>query len=133
MHRTSILLAALLFFAIGTALAEYSVSDRGEWPKSWPKQLEPLRNQSRTLVGPMVEYRWFAIRFTKREEFEAAWPYILKVRAKGAPISLVRAPNFFLGEQYKAGVVIHCPPLPRQGSPPAPEAPIAGITNPVER
>jgi len=133
MHRTTFLVTALLVFVVGAAFAEYQVSDRGEWPKSWPKQLEPLRSQSRTLVGPMVEYRWFAIRVNKREEFEAAWPHILKVKTKGAPIFLVRAPNFFLGEQCKAGVVVHWPPLPQPGSPASPETPIAGVTNPAQR
>jgi hypothetical protein len=133
MHKATALLAAILFCVVGPAFAEYSVSDRGDWPKSWPKQLEPLRNQSRTFVGPMVEYQWFAIPFTNREKFEAAWPHILKVKTKGAPVILVRAPNFFLGEKNKAGVVVHCPPLPQAGSSGAPGTPIAGITNPVER
>ena len=104
-------LAAIAFCAVGSVYALYLVSNEGTWPKSWPKELEPLRKQSRTLVGPKVEYRHYAIPFTKREEFESAWPHLLKVNSKGAALRLGRAPNFFLGEHVKAGVVVHSPPL----------------------
>jgi hypothetical protein len=85
--------------------------------------LEPLRKQARTLVGPRVEYRHFAIPFTKREEFETAWPHLLTVTTKGVAIRLVRGPNFFLGGAA-AGVVVHAPPAPRAGAPAAPEGTI---------
>ena len=51
------------------------------------------------------------IPFTKREEFEAAWPQLLKVKTKGAPIILVRSPgtHWHFGKT-KAGVLLHCPP-----------------------
>ena len=103
-------LAAIALCAVGPTYADYSVSFKGEWPKSWPKELEPLRKQARTLVGPRVEYRHYAIPFTKREEFESAWPHLLKVNSKGAALRLVRGPNFFLGGHI-AGVVVHSPPL----------------------
>jgi len=60
----------------------------------------------------------------KRQEFESAWPQILKVKSKGAPVRLVRGPNFFLGAHSKAGVVVHCPPPGKAGNPAIPEAPI---------
>jgi hypothetical protein len=109
-------LAAIALCEVGPAYADYTVSFNGEWPKSWPKELEPLRKQARTLVGPRVEYRNYAIPFTKREEFESAWPHLLKVNSKGAALRLVRAPNFFLGEDAKAGIVVHCPPLGQEGN-----------------
>jgi hypothetical protein len=111
-----------------TASALYSVAFTGTWPKSWPAELESLRNQSRTLVGPEVENQHYAIPFSKREEFEAAWPHLLKVKSKGAPIILVRGPNFFLGDG-KAGVVVHCPPAGQAKNPATPEAPIPGETD----
>ena len=49
-----------------------------------------------------------AIPFSKREEFEAAWPHLLKVKSNDAPIHLQRGKSFFLGDA-KAGVVVHCP------------------------
>jgi len=109
-------LAAIALCKVGPAYALYTVSFKGEWPESWPKELEPLRKHSSTLVGPVVEYRHYAIPFTKREEFESAWPHLLKVNSKGAALRLVCAPNFFLGEHAKAGVVVHSPPLGQEGT-----------------
>jgi hypothetical protein len=134
MKRTTAFLAVIAFCAVcSSAFALYSVSEKGEWPKSWPAELEPLRKQSRTLVGPEVENRHFAISFTKREEFEAAWPHILKVKTKGAPVLLAREPSFYLGDNAKAGVIVHCPPLGQADNPATPEGPIAGVTNVRER
>ncbi len=118
MKRAVAFLVALALFSVGSnAFGVYDVADTGMWPKSWPKELERLRKQSRTLVGPEVLQRHYAIRFTKREEFESAWPHILKVKSKGAPLFLVRGPDFFLGEDARAGVVVHCPPEGQGDSP----------------
>lgn len=133
MKTTTALLTAVLACALLPAYADYSVNDRGEWPRTWPKQLEPLRNQSRTLVGPMAPNRIYAIRFTRPEDFKAAWPYLLKVKSKGAPVFLVHGPNFYLGEHNKVGVVVHCPPLAQPGQPAPAEAPIPGVTSPRQR
>src|SRR5690242_3891980 len=99
------LAAALTFGAVGSVYAMYDVANEGQWPKTWPKELEPLRKQARTLEGPMTAHRHYAIPFTKREQIESAWPHILQVKSKGAPVLLVRGPNFFLGGHVKAGVV----------------------------
>lgn len=124
------LLAALAVFAAASAAhALYGVNPVGTWPKSWPSKLEPLRKQARTLVGPMVDARHFAIRFNSREQFEAAWPSLLKVKTKAAPIFLVRGENFFLGEKQKAGVIVHCPPIGQNKNPQTPEKPIEGVEN----
>lgn len=133
MKRTIAAAAALTLVAAVPAYALYSVSEKGEWPTTWGKELEPLRKQSRTLVGPMVAQRHYAIRFTKREEVEAAWPHLLKQKTGGAPIILVKGPNFFLGDKARAGVIVHCPPEGQAKNPATPEAPIVGVTNPRER
>ena len=115
--------------AVGsTASALYSVSDTGTWPKSWPAELEPLRKHSRTLEGPEELNLHYAIRFTKREEFEAAWPHIVKLKRKGAPLFLKRGPNFFLGGNSTAGVVVHCPPRDQADAPGPQETPLPGGT-----
>ena len=104
---SSVVLALL---AVGsTAFGLCSVSDTGTWSKNWPRELETLRTQSRTQVGPTLAARHFAMRFNDRDEFEAAWPHILNVKNKGAPSDLVREPNFFLGKK-QTEVVVHCPP-----------------------
>lgn len=68
-----------------------------------------------------------------RDALEAAWTQLLSVNSKGAPIFLWRGPNFFLGEDAIAGVVIHCPPEGQWDNPETPEAPINGIQNPRDR
>ena len=111
MKRALALLAAIACFAVYDAVqADYGVWDKGTWPVSWPKELEPLRAQSRTLEGPLILYRFYHIPFTKREQFEAAWPHLLKVKSKGAPIILVRAPKTDFFAIKPAGVLIHAPP-----------------------
>jgi len=111
MKRIASFLAALGFFAISSAtVADISVFDKGIWPDSWPKELEALRGQSRTYEGPASADREYLIPFTKREDFEAAWPHLLKVKSKGAPIVLLRGPRtgFFA---IAAGVIVNAPPL----------------------
>jgi hypothetical protein len=110
MTRTIAFLAAIAFCAAGSVYADYSVSDKGTWPKSWPKELEPLRKQARTLEGPLVLFRHYEIPFTKREQFESAWPHLVKVKSKGAPIILVRAPKSGFFQVKPAGAFIHSPP-----------------------
>jgi hypothetical protein len=127
--KTTAFLAAIAFFAVCSAVyALYEVTDRGTWPQSWPKELEPLRKQSRTLVGPMVAHAHYHIPFTRREEFEAAWPHLLKVKSKGAPVILVRGPKTDFFEVKPAGVLIHSPPA-GQDKRAHPEEPLAGHTD----
>lgn len=110
MKRFLICLAAVVLCLSGSVYAIYMVNDTGTWPKTWPKELESLRKQSHTLVGPEVETSHYCIPFTKREEFEAAWPFILKVKAQGAPLILKSpSPNDFF-KVLPAGVLIHSPP-----------------------
>lgn len=125
MKRTLAILAAIAFFAVCSVYADYGVEDRGSWPASWPAELEPLRKQARTLEGPLRPSLHYAIPFTKREDFEAAWPHLLKVKTKGAPIILRHAPNFFLGGKQKAGLCIHTPPAEKAGAAPKAPAPDA--------
>lgn len=106
----------------------YEVADEGTWPKTWPAELEPLRKQARTLVGPMLENRHYEIPFTKREKFEAAWPHLLKVKSRGAPIILVKKTTFF--RVKPAGVLVHTPPVLLEGKKGRPEEPIPAQDNP---
>jgi hypothetical protein len=128
MKRTIACLAAIVLYAAGFVYGDYSVSDKGTWPKTWPAELEPLRKQARTLEGPLVPYLFYEIPFTKREEFEAAWPHLLKVKSKGAPIILVRGPKTDFFKVKPAGVLIHSPPAGADKRA-NPEEPIAGATD----
>jgi len=108
MKRPIALLAAMILGAACCAYAEYGIEDRGTWPESWPKELDSLRKQSRTLDGPLPGVLHYQIPFAKREEFESAWPHLLKVKSKGAPIILLPSPYTRLG-RIDAGVFIHTP------------------------
>jgi hypothetical protein len=102
--------AAIVLFAACQLRADYGVEDKGSWPDSWPKELDALRKESRTLEGPLLPLLHYAIPFAKREAFEAAWPHLLKVKSPGAPIVLRRGPSFWLGKEASAGVCVHTPP-----------------------
>jgi hypothetical protein len=125
MKRTTAFLAAIAFFAVCSVNADYSVWDKGMWPESWPKELEPLRKQARTFEGPLDADRRYLIPFTKQEDFESAWPHLLKVKSKGAPIILLRGPKTDFFEVKPAGVLIKCPP-PRTDKLAKPETPLPG-------
>jgi hypothetical protein len=129
MNRATILFAAIIFLAAGSVVyALYGVNDYGTWPKSWPKELEPLRKQARTLVGPVAPQLHYEIPFTNREQFESAWPHFLKIKSKGAPIILVRGPKTDFMEVKPAGVLIHSPPADNDKRT-VPEEPIPAQSN----
>ena len=125
MKQTIAIVAALTLCAASTVYALYDVANEGLWPTSWPKELEPLRKTSRTLEGPKLPSLHYAIPFAKREEFEAAWPHLLKVKTQGAPIVLRRGENFWLGDKQDAGVCVHAPPANSK----EPGTPITGTDN----
>lgn len=126
MRLTATFFVVIALCAASSAVfALYDVTDRGTWPKSWPAELEPLRKQSRTLEGPAVLRLHYEIPFTKREEFESAWPHLLKVKSKDAPVILVRGPDKRLGTTIDAGVRIYAPPRQKDDRP-MPETPLPG-------
>jgi hypothetical protein len=132
MKGTTAFLAVIILGAACCVYADYVVSDHGDWPQSWPKELEPLRKQSSSIEGGLVDLATHRIPFTKREEFESTWPHLLKVKTKGAPIVLVRSPasHWHFGKMT-AGVLVHCPPS--QNQPAEPAGPIEGATKLRER
>ncbi len=99
----------VLISSVCPLYADYTGWDTGTWPGDWPQELELLRKQSRTLEGPMLPLLHHAIPFTERTDFESAWPHLLKVKSKGAPIVLRRGPSFWL-KGKSPGVCIHTPP-----------------------
>ena len=93
-------LTAIAFFTFVLPLyADYGVTDHGTWPDSWPKELEPFRRQSRTFEGPKQPLLAHAIPFTARADFESAWPHILMVKSKGAPIVTTPWSKFLAGRE----------------------------------
>ena len=89
---TFVFVAAIVFCMVGSVYAISEGGPGGTWPKSWPKELEPLRERAWTWehgFGGMS----YDIPFPNREEFESAWPHILKIKSKEAPITLSRGPH----------------------------------------
>ncbi len=113
---TFVLVASVVFCTVCPVYALYSIADTGVWPKSWPKEMEPLRKQSRTISGPMFGPTVYEIPFTNQKEFESAWPHILKLKSKGASVILLRGPNtrhkLWPRGPVKAGVRILTPSGP---------------------
>ena len=129
MRKSLALFLAIVFCSAAKSSALYSVSNTGNWPDSWPKELEQLRGHSKTYVGPMFENRHYLIPFTKREQFEAAWPQLLTVKSKSAPIILRRARKTDFMKVGSAGVIVHTPPIYKDREADR-EEPILGQDNP---
>lgn len=100
-------------FTSTVCLAEWSFSNTGGWPKSWPAELEPLRPQSRTLVNEVGTM--YHIPFSERGDFEAAWPHLLTVATHGAPLTLSRGHDAVNAVDFNAGVVIFTPNIGEDG------------------
>ena len=84
----------------------------GNWPDSWPRELEPFRARAWTFgfEGFGLEETVHQIPFDSREEFEGAWPHILKLKSKGGPLILEKSPFATAGQRIEAGVCIKWPP-----------------------
>jgi len=108
MRKAPVILAAIVLCTVGAVYAMSSGGPGGRWPKSWPKELEPLRKQAWTWVGAglRTDITMYDIPFANREEFESAWPHILKVKGKGVPLTLARGPYLYVKPAEAAGVRI---------------------------
>jgi hypothetical protein len=110
MKRKTVALIALLTTCAVTLHARVTVKDSGSWPDTWPRELDVHRKTSRTIEGPLGGWLRYEISFKTREDFEAAWPHLLKVRSQNHPITLVSSPHersgAAKGRPMKAGVMI---------------------------
>lgn len=76
-------------------LARGLSSPFGDWPKNWPKELELFRERAESVsygVVPGVVTQYYIIEFQTPEEFERVWPAVLRLKSKGAPLTL-RTPD----------------------------------------
>lgn len=116
MKRIAGCLVTLMVAVVAAQLfADVSVENRGSWPDTWPKELEPFRPHSRTIEGPLGGQRHYEIPFTDRDAFESAWTHLLKVKSPGSPITLIRSPyegtGARKGRSMNAGVLINSHPF----------------------
>jgi hypothetical protein len=91
-NRWLLLVVVLLVFASAReGMAIIGFSETGEWPETWPQELEPLRASSRTMhMMTGTQENVYEIPFTDRETFEQVWPAILRARSLHSPITLHR-------------------------------------------
>lgn len=117
-------IVVLLVFAASLSwheivLARAVSSPFGDWPKNWPKELEPFRERAESVtdgIVPGVVTQYYIIEFQTRAEFESVWPALLRLKSKGAPITL-RTPDKPKSDPNDSRVVfdkpqawIKCPP-----------------------
>jgi hypothetical protein len=91
--RVSVLtlgIAAVVLWST-VALGLVSVADRGNWPGDWPKELEPLRERSKTIgVATGLQQNIYQIPFDDQADFEKLWPVLLQLKSKGGTLTLYR-------------------------------------------
>ena len=77
MNRTTALIAAIALYAAGCAYALFTVSMKGEWPATWPKELEPLRKQALLegldAIGATLKNAAAIAAFQQRQRAERPW------------------------------------------------------------
>jgi len=110
--RSKVLTVGLALTGIACSLCFGNTyfSSRGIWPHSWPKEIEAFRARSRTIGEDWATIH--QIPFDTPEEFQKAWPHILGLKSKGAPIILEDGPSTyysFSNTTLRAGVRILCP------------------------
>ena len=128
MARSSIPMCLVVTTLAGLAIGAVAwgrtrVDQRGLWPEDWPKELIPLRTQSRTvqmLTGQTAD-EIYEIRFADRDVFERTWPILSglllptgRITAYGVGSSVPREWGRTLTNQHPA-VRIHVR-LPRSSA-----------------
>lgn len=112
MASRSLLLPSLMLIAVlfcgGVCLAMMTSREYGTWPDTWPKELEPYRDQAKTLYFATGSNNStvYEIPFGNRDDFESVWPHILGLKSKGAPLILVSSPFAYGYGTMKLGVRI---------------------------
>lgn len=82
-------------------------------PDSWPAELRSLGNRTKEIgVQHGIQETDYEIPFYSAEEFEKAWPHILSLKSKGAPLILEKSPSTYgvSGSTLEVGVRVLCPP-----------------------
>ncbi|HBF35028.1 TPA: hypothetical protein DDW35_10760 [Candidatus Sumerlaeota bacterium] len=102
----------VVLWLASSCFAMVTISDKGTWPDTWPQELERYRDQAKSFgIGTGSQEDMHQIAFQSSKDFEQAWPYILKLKSKGAPITLeLTSATYAYGvAPITAGVRIFCP------------------------
>jgi hypothetical protein len=109
--RTIRFVAVLAVLLASAAVGLVMTRNGPQFPASWPEELKPYSAQA-TLqqVATGTQEDVYEIPFTSPAEFEKAWPYLLKLKSKGAPLILESSPSTFAaGSPMSAGVKVLWP------------------------
>jgi hypothetical protein len=95
MHRRMIKPGVLAFLTLiiasPAAFAAWSEVETGMWPKSWPKELEPLRQNARTIeTATLIHENIYEIHFKDRDTFERSWPILVGLKSKNGLLTLFK-------------------------------------------
>lgn len=105
----SVFLTVVVMLCAATSLALMIVAEYGKWPDTWPEELEAYRKQAKTyefMSG--TTQTAYQIPFRRRKDFEKAWPSIVSLKSKRAPLILEKSP--YKPFKLTAGVRILSPP-----------------------
>ena len=103
-----------VFITASLTFASVITWRKGKWPGPWPKQLKEYQQQAVVIdVAEDIQETVFEISFEKRGEFEKAWPEILELKTKGAPLILEKSPSTYKisGTTVETGVRILWPSM----------------------
>ena len=113
MFKSLIALPVLAFFLISRiSPMDIIDSEHGAWPDTWPKELEPLRQQAVSGRGGTFMSPFHEIKFSKddRETFEATWPHMLSLKSEGTTLILIDGNHYYQNtDDVVAGVRISPP------------------------
>lgn len=85
------LAAFFVLYAHRFCVALVSTEDRCVWPLDWPAELGEARTSCRTIrFMTGTQETVYEIIFYDREQFEALWPVLLRLKTPGAPLRLFR-------------------------------------------
>ena len=112
MRRTNLIVAVLAVALASAAVAMISTQKGRPFPASWPAELAAYQAQA-TKVDVMhgIQETVYEIPFANSDEFAKAWPYLLKLKSKGAPLILENSPSTYSvsGSKMSAGVRVLWP------------------------
>ena len=82
MRRRGITLIACMLSIHSTVFGLQLIAHEATWPKEWPEELEEFRSLGWTASGPHGNTQQHYIRFESREQFERAWPALLRAKPR---------------------------------------------------
>jgi hypothetical protein len=95
MYRYMIKLSVSAFLVLvilsPATFAVTRIEETGRWPQSWPKELEPLRQNARTIcTATMIHEDIYEIHFKDRDTFERSWPILLGLKSKKGQLTFLK-------------------------------------------